>query len=320
MSVKSSLSVKKWAGKNSWIWPLFGAVALWLAMGLITGGLKVDVLVTNLTLMSYLVFLSLGQTVVITGGDGAIDLSIQYTVALAAYLASLLCVSLGLLPGLLITLLACACVGIVNGFVNLYIKVPPMITTLAVGYIVYSCVLKLAAKNTGVPHESILWFAQKARVGSLAPVVFVALLAVAFMFVLMYHTSYGRKLHAVGQNRKAAQLAGVRVTPIILGSFVISSLLAGICGIMLGGYFGGAFQDMGISYMLTSISATVIGGTSAAGGKSSVAGSVCGALMLTMLVSFLNVSRLPAATQELIQGVLLVTILVVSVPKKQVNI
>ena len=93
MSVKSSLSVKKWAGKNSWIWPLFGAVALWLAMGLITGGLKVDVLVTNLTLMSYLVFLSLGQTVVITGGDGAIDLSIQYTVALAAYLASLLCVS-----------------------------------------------------------------------------------------------------------------------------------------------------------------------------------------------------------------------------------
>ena len=191
MSVKSSLSVKKWAGKNPWIWPLFGAVALWLAMGLITGGLKVDVLVTNLTLMSYLVFLSLGQTVVITGGDGAIDLSIQYTVALAAYLASLLCVSIGLLPGLLITLLACACVGIVNGFVNLYIKVPPMITTLAVGYIVYSCVLKLAAKNTGVPHESILWFAQKARVGSLSPVVFVALLAVAFMFVLMYHTSYG---------------------------------------------------------------------------------------------------------------------------------
>ena len=102
-------------------------------MGLITGGLKVDVLVTNLTLMSYLVFLSLGQTVVITGGDGAIDLSIQYTVALAAYLASLLCVSIGLLPGLLITLLACACVGIVNGFVNLYIKVPPMITTLGCG-------------------------------------------------------------------------------------------------------------------------------------------------------------------------------------------
>lgn len=104
MSVKSSLSVKKWPEKT----PGFGLCLMrWLCgcQGLITGGLKVDVLVTNLTLMSYLVFLSLGQTVVITGGDGAIDLSIQYTVALAAYLASLLCVSIGLLPGLLITLL-----------------------------------------------------------------------------------------------------------------------------------------------------------------------------------------------------------------------
>ena len=319
-SVKTGSNVKKWIGKSSWIWPLLGAVALWLIMGAITGGLKVGVLVTNLTLMSYLTFLSLGQTVVMTGGDGAIDLSIQYTVALAAYLASLLCTSIGLIPGLVVTLLVCACVGVVNGFVNLFIKVPPMITTLAVGYIVYSCVLKLAAKNEGVPHKSILWFAQKARVGDLSPVIFVALLAVVIMFVLMYHTSYGRKLHAVGQNRRAAKLAGVHVTPVILTSFVISSLLAGTCGIMLGGYFGGAFQDMGISYMLTSISATVIGGTSAAGGKSSVVGSVCGALMLTMLVSFLNVSRLPAATQELIQGVLLVSILVVSVPKKQVNI
>ncbi|MDD3347396.1 ABC transporter permease [Oscillibacter sp.] len=313
-------TVKKWIGKSPWLWPLVGAALLWLLIGVITGGLKVGVLVTNLTLMSYLTFLSLSQTVVMTGGDGAIDLSIQYTVALAAYLASLLMASVGLIPGLLITLGICACVGVVNGFVNLFIKVPPMITTLAVGYIVYSCVLLLAAKNQGTPHKQILWFAQKARIGAFSPIIVISVLAVVALYILMYHTSYGRHLHAIGQNRKAAKLAGIKIAPTIFGSFIISSVLAGICGIMLGGYFGGAFQDMGVSYMLTSISATVIGGTSAGGGKSSVIGSVCGAFMLTMLVSFLNVSRLPAATQELIQGALLVSILVVSVPKKQVNI
>lgn len=313
-------NVKKWVGKSPWLWPLLGAMALWLVMGAITGGLKVGVLVTNLTLMSYLTFLSLSQTIVMTGGDGAIDLSIQYTVALAAYLASLLMASFGLVPGLVLTLLICACVGIVNGFVNLYIRVPPMITTLAVGYIVYSCVLLLAAKNQGTPYKPISWFTQKARIGAFSPIIIIAILAVIALYVLMYHTAYGRHLHAIGQNRRAAKLAGIRIAPTIFISFIISSLLAGVCGIMLGGYFGGAFQDMGVSYMLTSISATVIGGTSAGGGKSSVVGSVCGAFMLTMLVSFLNVSRLPVATQELIQGALLVSILVVSVPKKQVNI
>lgn len=79
----------------------------------------------------------------------------------------------------------------------------------------------------------------------------------------------------------------------------LSSLPAGrYLRLMLGGYFGGAFQDMGISYMLTSISATVIGGTSAARPQASVAGSVCGALMLHHAGLLPECLRLPAATQE----------------------
>lgn len=314
------MKMRKWIEKSPWIWPLLGSLILWIAMSVITGHVKPAVLIANLTLTSYLVFLSLGQTAVMTGGDGAIDLSIQYTLALAAYLASIFMPMFGIIIGFVLTLAVCSVIGVINGLINLYIKVPPMITTLAVGYIVYSGVLVLAAQNQGVPHPDILYFSQNARIFGLSPIILLALAVVVFMCFLMYRMRYGRYLHAIGQNRRAAKLAGIKVNFIIIMSFVISSVLAGISGIFLGGYFGGAFQDMGMSYMLLSISATVIGGTSAGGGKSSVVGSLFGAFMLMMLVSFLNISGLPPAIQELIQGVLLVSILVVSVPKKQVNI
>jgi ribose transport system permease protein len=101
----------------------------------------------------------------------------------------------------------------------------------------------------------------------------------------------------------------------VILAFVISSTLAGVSGILLGGCFGGASQDMGLSYLMTSVAATVIGGTSAAGGKSSVAGTVCGAMMLTLIVAFLNLTRLPMSAQNIIQGGLLMIILIASVPK-----
>ena len=113
----------------------------------------------------------------------------------------------------------------------------------------------------------------------------------------------------------AAALAGINVTRVVIGAFVVSSVLAGIAGTLMGGYFGGASQDMGVSYLMTSVAATVIGGTSASGGKSSVAGAVAGALLLAFLVAFLNLTMLPASFQKIIQGGLLMIILIASVPK-----
>ena len=314
------METRKWLGKNSWIWPLFGVIALWLAISYISGNINADVLVTNITLASYLIILSMGQTAVVTGGNGAIDLSIQYVVALAAYTGSLLMSHVGLVPGFAITLAICASVGVLNGLINMYIKVPPMITTLAVGYIVYSIVLVMSASIQATPAPEISFFTQKARVFGFSPIILVGVGVAVFVGILLYQTKYGKHLHAIGQNRRAAALAGIRVTKTIVLTFVLSSTLAGLTGIFLGGYFGGAFQDMGTSYLLTSIAATVIGGTSVAGGKSSVVGTITGALMLTLLVAFLNVSKLPASVQDLVQGGLLICILVASVPKKQVNI
>ena len=282
-----------------------------------TGSFSLNMLFANATLASFLVILSLGQMTVITSGSGAIDLSIQYTIALAAYVSSVLMVSFGIILGLIATLLICVVVGVINGLVNMYLKVPAMISSLAVGYIVYSGVLIISGMTTGMPVEEVAFFVQKFRIFGISPLIFIAAIVAVIMSFVLNRTKYGKRLHAVGQNRKAAEMAGVNIAKIVMTSFVISSVLAGFAGALLGGYFGGAFQDMGVSFLLTSIAATVIGGTSIAGGKSSVAGTISGAMLLTLIVAFLNLSRLHASYQNLIQGALLMVILIASVPKSK---
>jgi len=307
---------KRWISKNVWIWSVIGSLVMWMVISFITGNFSINMLLANATLASFLVLLSLGQMTVITSGNGAIDLSIQYTVALGAYASSVLMVSFGLVAGLAVTLLICAIVGVLNGVVNMYLKVPAMITTLAVGFIVFAAVLMISSKTTGMPVKEVEYFTQKLRIFGISPIVFIAVIAAVIMAFILYKTKYGKRVHALGQNKTAAEYAGIHAVRIVIVSFVISSVFAGFTGTLLGGYFGGAFQDMGLSYLLTSVAAPVIGGTSIAGGKSSVAGTVSGALLLTLIVACLNLTRLPMSYQNLIQGGLLMVILIASVPKK----
>ena len=311
------MNMKKWIGQNAWVWSILGSFVLWIVISMMTNGFSLKMLMTNATLASFLMLLTLGQMTVITSGNGAIDLSIQYTTALSAYLSSSLVSRLGLFAGLGLTLLICVLVGVANGVVNMYLRVPAMITTLAVGYIVYSSVLKISSMTTGMPAEQIAFFTQRFKFGSFSPLILVSLAFAGLTGLLLYKTRFGKQLHAVGQNRNAANLAGIHVVKVVMGAFIISSVLAGIAGTLLGGYFGGASQDMGLSYLMSSVAAAVIGGTVASGGKSSVAGAVLGSLFLTLITAFLNLTRLPMSFQNIIQGSLLMLILIASMPKSK---
>ncbi len=309
------MNLGRFVGRNVWIWSVLGSLALWIVISIMTGQFSLHMVSVSATLASFLVLLSLGQMTVITSGNGAIDLSSQYTVALAAYISSMLTADYGIVAGLLVSLAVCVLIGYLIGVINLYLRVPPMITTLAVGFIIYSVVLIVSRMTTGMPSAGVAFFTQKLRILGLSPMIYIAAAASLLMGVLMYRTRFGKHLHAVGQNRTSAALAGINVTRVVITAFIVSSVLAGITGTLMGGYFGGASQDVGVAYLMTSVAATVIGGTSAAGGKSSVAGAVAGSLLLTFMVAFLNLTMLPVSFQKIIQGGLLMIILVASVPK-----
>ncbi len=311
------MKIRKWVGNNSWVWAATGAFVLWMLISVIAGSVSLQTLLLNATLASILALVAFGQMIVITSGDGAIDLSLPYIVTFGGYVAARFMAGGNetILSGFIITILVCAFVGLLNGLITLYLKVPAIITTLATGYILYSFILMIAYNTQAYPNPLIKNFASW-KWHDFSTLTMLCLIVAVLLAVVMYRTKFGKRLHAVGQNRRAADLAGINVRRTVIGAFIISGVLGGITGILCGGFFGGTFLDMGNAYLITGIAATLIGGTVVAGGKSSVGGTLAGALMLTLIVTFITLTRLSMGLQYLIEGAVLIAILAVSSGKE----
>jgi ribose/xylose/arabinose/galactoside ABC-type transport system permease subunit len=137
-----------------------------------------------------------------------------------------------------------------------------------------------------------------------AVLIFVVLAILAA--IVLRKTTFGRKLYAVGGNEAAARLAGVPVNRIRLASYVICSLLAGLAGLVLAGYVGYADQWIGRGYELDSIAAVVIGGTSLAGGRGGIAGTIAGVLLVTVLLNLVLLLNLNVQWQLVVKGVVII--------------
>jgi ribose transport system permease protein len=136
--------------------------------------------------------------------------------------------------------------------------------------------------------------------------VLVLLAATALAWWALHGTVFGRRVLAVGDNARAAELAGVRVDLTRIAAFVLSAVSAVTAGILLGG-FGGVSTDVGTGLELQAIAACVVGGAQLMGGRGSVVGAVFGALSLTALFTLLNLLGLPQALRDTAQGLILIS-------------
>jgi ribose transport system permease protein len=121
----------------------------------------------------------------------------------------------------------------------------------------------------------------------------------------LHGTVFGRRVFALGDNARAAQLAGVQVASVRIAVFVISALAAVTAGILLGG-FGGVSVDVGVGLELQAIAACVVGGAQLMGGRGTLVGAVAGALTLTALFTLLTLLGWPQPLKETAQGVILI--------------
>lgn len=300
---------------STWIWPLLGSLVLWIVASFISHEVSFKLLFLNATLASFLALLGLGQMTVITSGDGSIDLSMPYVLTLSAYVSAAVMngSNAHLLTGIVLALVVSLAVGLLNGLMISLLRVPAIITTLATGYIVYTALLQISASKVGAYAASPgLQSFVHTQVDGLSAVVLIALAAGVIMALLIRSSVYGRRLLAMGQNRPAAKLAGIPVNRMVILNFLTSALLGGISGLLLGAFDGGAFVNMGNAYLLTSIGAVVIGGTLISGGKSSVTGTLGGALLLTLIVTVLELSKIAIGFQDVIEGLLLVAFVLLS--------
>ncbi len=303
--------INKIKNKYVFIWPLLGTVILWVLIAAVSGKFSLNQLFSISKLASFTLILALAQMIVVTSGDGAIDLSQVYILTLSAYVSCNM-MNINVITGLFVAILVGAVCGLINGYINVFLNVPAMITTLATGYIIFTIILIAAPHMKTLPNAGFVKFINT-NIAGLSMLTLICGVIVILIAILLYKTKYGKSLHAVGQNKAAAKYSGVPVKKVVILAFTLGGALCGLAGTLCGAFIGGAFQDMGSTYFLPSVAATFIGGTVASGGKSSVLGVCFGALMMSFMTTFLNAASLTAGMQKLIQGIFLVVILIASV-------
>lgn len=201
--------------------------------------------------------------------------------------------------------------GLVNGLVVTLFRVPSFIATLGTLLAVHGgALLWSGGAPRGYLPENFRFFGRFMWRGvpwiGVLPVAVPIAAAIALLFAWLVHrTVFGKQVVAIGDNPRAAQLAGVRVGAVRVAAFVISALAAVSGGILLGG-FGGVSNDVGEGLELQAIAACVIGGTQLMGGGGTVLGAVAGALTLFALFTLLNLLGLPEPLRAAIQGVILI--------------
>jgi ribose transport system permease protein len=300
--------------RSPWIWSYLAAVAVWLATTAFTQGQgSADVLVVALTFSAFFVIVGIGQMFVITAGPGNIDLSIPANIALSGALAMILMDgSNAMIPVGVLAATACGlAIGVFNYALIRVLSIPPIIATLSASFIVQSIAIWY---GRGLKIKPPPVFADLTT-GRLLGVPILAILAVALAVVMGFvlkRTLYGRAVTAMGQNTRAAALAGIPVERVRLATYVLCAGLAGLCGALLAGFSGGASLNMGEEYLLASIAVVVIGGSSVAGGASNVPGIWGAALFMYLLVTMLNTFGVGAGIRLVATGLIIIAVITVA--------
>jgi ribose transport system permease protein len=298
--------------ERPWIWSYAGALSMWLVAIAFTGGQGAGGMLTAaLALAQFTVIVGIGQMFVITLGPGNVDLSLPANIGLASAVAMKVMDGQDALValGLLAALATGAAIGAANYLLIRALAIPPIIATLSASFIIQSADISYGRGLQIKPPPGLADFANLQFLG--IPVL--ALLTVVFSVgagVALHRTIFGRSVLAIGQNPRAAWLAGIRVGRVRAIAYTLSGALGGIDGALLASYFRGANVDIGNEYLLSSLAVVVIGGTSVAGGKANVPGIWGAALFLVMLLTMLNTIGVGAGLRLLLTGLVIVGVIV----------
>jgi ribose transport system permease protein len=265
-----------------------------------------------LVLAGLLAVASVGQTLVVI--IGGIDLSIPYVIGFANVVAAQL-TGEGI-NFVLVCAIVSACallIGALNGALSAWLKIHPLIVTLGVGTVAQGAVL---IWTHGFPSGSAPTFVSDfvsiggsmgpLPVPGLIPAVIVLAFAIA---LLMGRTPYGRRVYALGGNPLAARYALIRPVAMWATTFAFSAWFAALAGVLLLGFTGSAYGDVGQPYLFQTLAAVVVGGTSLLGGRGSYWGALIGAIVLTEINTLLiGLGLQPSMVQAALGAVIILLV------------
>jgi len=242
---------------------------------------------------------------------GGIDLSVGTVASMAAFVMATLVSGQGPVVAIIAGFVAAGLAGLVNGIGIGIFKVHPLIMTLGMSLVVLGLmsVYQLAMVQEGIFIPDVVTWLSTASFFEFLPASLVVFVPLAALIVIgLRRSGYGRLLFAVGDNAIAARLSGTRVWQVLLALYVISAVLSGVAGLLTAGLSNTASVSLVEQSVLPSVAAAVIGGTSIMGGRGGFAGTIVGALILTVLTSLLTALGLPEATREVVFGAIIVIV------------
>lgn len=251
-----------------------------------------------------LLLVALGQTLVLL--VGGIDLSVGSVLTLSLVLGS------GtmngqpelVLPGVALCLAAGALVGTVNGVLVVGLRLPALIATIATMTVVQGIAWIYTGGAPGGSMPPVISAVANDRVGIVPFADILCAAVVVALGLMLTRTIVGRRIYAVGANPRAARLTGIGVGRTTALAYVLSGVLAAGAGLVLGGYVGVGSLDSGPPYVLNSIAAVIIGGTTFVGGEGGIAGTVVGVAILAVLPAILVQLGVPIALRSVLLSVI----------------
>lgn len=263
-----------------------------------------------------LAILALGQAAVVAGG--MIDLSVGQLVGLITVAA---CMLFEAHPSTELPIIA-AClglatlVGLVNGELVNRLRMSPLILTFGMLSILQGAIFMLTDRSVGQAPPLMTFLANGRMAGGIpASLLLVAAIAVGAWYLLQ-RSVFGWHLLAMGNSAESARKAGLNLASRTRTAFMLSGLCAGIAGLLVAGRLGTGFPNAGIGLELDSIVAVVLGGTLLKGGRVSVAGILGAVLFLGVLSNILNLLQVPAFTQIVMKGLIVIAAILVDRPRE----
>ncbi len=309
--------MKKFIAKP-WFWSFVAALSVWLATIAVTGGAStVGLSQAALTFAAFSVLVGIGQMFVITLGPGNIDLSVPATMTLSGTVALKYMDGANslILQGLCIAVTVGVGVGVLNYALIKALRIPPIIATLSMSFIVQSAAIWTNRGLRIKPPQALADFTTSPSFG-IPNIALIALLISVAAWVLLHRTPYGRWIAAIGQSLPAARMAGIAVDGNRFVTYLLCAILAAVCGYLLACFSGGAALNMGTEYLLMSIAVVVIGGTAVAGGDSNVPGIWGASLFMFLVVSMLNTYGLGAGVRMIMTGSIIMAVILLASARK----
>ena len=300
-----------WIKKIPPVYPVFFIIFLTLGYINPTKYQSMNGIMTFLRTASPLAVIAIGEMLVLA--SGGFDLSVGSIVTFVVLVSSKLLANdpANAYPSILIMLGFGVLIGLANGVVVSYLKVPSFITTLGMMLLVRGGALYYVG---GAPQGYLTdnWrafgrnYIENVPVFGRVPIALIILIVIALIsYIIFNRTNLGKQILAIGDNVRASQLSGVKVRLVRIISFILCAVFAIIGGVMTGGC-GGVNVTIGEGYEMQAIAAGVVGGVILGGGKGSVPNAIFGAFTLQAIVNLLNLLGLPKPYTDAVQGLIII--------------